>query len=756
MALAAVAAPKRHPWLDEFVQAPVPGFGDLLAGYARVAPYERADAPDAARMLFGGLQADDTARLALGPAIVAWLEQRRREVPPQGRPHQQRWVREICEAFEIVALLDVADAACTLRRRFIIWNEWAGRFVLTAARDARAEYWRMLALTQPAVARMATGQTIPDLSPLWLEICRRSDAELPHRYLSIGLLGLRRLAVAPNGSEAPWIAGLAHWALEHRPSPEEFQAEWLALKPLYPRRDQRWRELVGHLLETKPFQDADIKAPGWWLGDRDFAPMAGENFRLTGDRLRSPGPDACDTLLKSIHEPWQRVAPMVDALLQAERRFLSAAGDPQFFVRTLHRLGTALIGPGGDEPFARARTAQFLAREGLSWQPFDRHLWSLWREALEAGGALEAAELVGWEHVRRDPNDPDARNQLATLLAGPLNRPAEAEILLRETIATFPHDVFARTQLATLLAGPLNRPAAAEILLLETIATFPHDGFARSQLAEQLIAVNRIDDAEAAVAAAFAAEVADGATYALRARLRSHRGETQAAMEAVRDGLRQFPTNAVLRDYQRVLAAGRPLHLEPAARRRVPKAVPSAETSAMPDDPVLDGVTRLGRMRRLRARAEGGDAIERAAALDEVRTILRDDPTFSYAELLATRYGLSMGDLDTMPGFAVAFERALATEDHARLEELARQQPRLQALTLLARALFGDADAAWAVATLLHADPPKDEARPVAFLRARLGPLLAQADRKAVGSIVAANSDSIRRWVHDATEALLA
>ena len=721
MALAAVAAPKRHPWLDEFVQAPVRGFGDLLAGYARVAPYDRAEAPDAARMLFGGLQADDTARLALGPAIVAWLEQRRREVPPQGRPHQQRWVREICEAFEIVALLDVADAAFTLRRRFITWNEWAGRFVLTAARDARAEYWRMLALTQPAVARMATGQAVPDLSPLWLEICRRSDAELPHRYLSIGLLGLRRLAVAPNGSEAPWIAGLAHWALEHRPSPEEFQAEWLALKPLYPRRDQRWRELVGHLLETKPFQDADIKAPGWWLGDRAFAPMAGENFRLTGDRLRSPGPDACDTLLKRIHEPWQRVAPMVDALLQAERRFLSAAGDPQFFVRTLHRLGTALIGPGGDEPFARARTAQFLAREGLSWQPFNRHLWSLRREALEAGGALQAAELVGWEFVRRDPDNPDAR-----------------------------------TQLATLLAGPLDRPAAAEMLLLETIATFPHDVFARSQLAELLIAVNRIDDAEAAVAAAFAAEVANEVTYALWARLRSHRGETQAAMEAVRDGLRQFPTNAVLRDYQRILADGRSLRLEPAARHRVPKAVPSAETSVMPDDPVLDGVTRLGRMRRLRALAEGADANGRAVALDEVRTILRDDRTFSYAELLATRYGLSMGDLDTMPGFAVAFERALATKDHARLEELARQQPRLQALTLLARALFGDADAAWAVATLLHADPPKDEARPVAFLRARLWPLLARADRKAVGSIVAANSDSIRRWVHDATEALLA
>jgi hypothetical protein len=56
----------RHPWLDEFERAPAAAPGDLLAGYARVHPYERAAAPDAARMLFGPLPPDDPARQALG------------------------------------------------------------------------------------------------------------------------------------------------------------------------------------------------------------------------------------------------------------------------------------------------------------------------------------------------------------------------------------------------------------------------------------------------------------------------------------------------------------------------------------------------------------------------------------------------------------------------------------------------------------------------------------------------------------------
>ncbi len=747
-------APDRHPWLDAFDRVPQVAFGDLLAGYAKIPPYERADAPDAARMLFGPLPKDDPVRGRLGPAILGWLEQRRRERPPVGRPRLQHWVAEICEALEIISALDVADAARALRRRYIVWNEWTAGFVLSPARDAHAAYWRMLALTQPLLARPAVAVDRGELAALWLEICRQAGAALPRRYLAIGLLGLRRLPGAPTGSEAPWVAGLAQWAVARTPSEAEFQAEWRALKPLYPRTSGRWRDLVGRLLATPEFRDRRIEAPAWWRGDPDFTPMTRPDFRVRGEALRSPLPRDCDAVIDHLSEPWLLAEPRIDALMQQHRRFLSATGDSQYVVRAVHALGTALIQPGADEPRARARKAQALAREGLDWQPYDRYLWSLWRDALAAEGALEAAELIGWEFVRRDPEHVEGRNQLATLLAETLHRPAEAAALLRDTIAAFPDDPFARTQLATLLAETLHRPAEAEALLRDTIAAVPDDSFARNQLAELLVAADRLGEAEAVVDAAFAARATDAATYALRARLQSHRGLAQEAAATLREGVERLPPNPALRDYQRVLARGRPLRLLRAAQPQPAQAQPEAAV-APADDPEKDDLLRYGRLRRLRFRAGGADPVAGQAALEEVRAILRDEPTFAYAELLAARYGLQPAADDALPVFAVAFEQALAAGDLARLEALAQQQPRLQALILVARAVLGDEPAAWLVATLLNAPPARDEARPVTILRAGLRPIVAAANGAAIPQVMASRREAILRCLHDTNEAML-
>jgi hypothetical protein len=291
-------APSRHPWLTHFESAPEEALGDLLAGYADIHPYERADAPDAAWMLFGALDPEDIARKALGPAMLSWLEKRRKEPLPAARPKLQRRVREICEAFEIVALLSVADAAIELRRRFVVWNEWVARLVLSSARDARAEYWRMLALTQPLVAETALDVDTNGFVPMWQRICRESGSLLPRHYLHIGLLGLRRLPKTTEDSELPWVSGLAQWAVARTPSDNEFKAEWLALKPLYPRSPQRWRRLIWKLLSARTFRDAGIDAPAWWHVDPDFAPMTQSSFTVQDVPLRSPMPEDCDRVIE--------------------------------------------------------------------------------------------------------------------------------------------------------------------------------------------------------------------------------------------------------------------------------------------------------------------------------------------------------------------------------------------------------------------------------------------------------------------------
>jgi hypothetical protein len=206
----------------------------------------------------------------------------------------------------------------------------------------------MLALTQGLVAKVATDIDANGLAPMWQDICREAGGRLPPYYLSIGLLGLRRLPNVEESSQLPWVSGLAQWALAQHPSDSEFKTEWLALKPLYPR-----------------------------------------------------APQNC-----------------------------IATGDPQYFVRAVHALGRELIERGGDMPQERTGKAQALAREGLKWQPYDRYLWALWRDALVADNAAEAAELIGWESIRRDPADVDKRNQLATLLVNSLSKLDEAETLL--------------------------------------------------------------------------------------------------------------------------------------------------------------------------------------------------------------------------------------------------------------------------------------------------------------------------------------
>ena len=87
--------------------APEAAFDDLVTGHADIAPLNRLDAPEAANVLFGDLAADDPARLSLGWAILGWLEKRRQETPPGMIANRRRWIREVRDAFDIIALLQV-------------------------------------------------------------------------------------------------------------------------------------------------------------------------------------------------------------------------------------------------------------------------------------------------------------------------------------------------------------------------------------------------------------------------------------------------------------------------------------------------------------------------------------------------------------------------------------------------------------------------------------------------------------------------
>ena len=390
-------------------------------------------------------------------------------------------------------------------------GDWAERFAkLAAARDAGnaaavekfVEEWNLNRDHRPAFAAFADQLEDELLEPDW-----------PRRLRD-------RLDNPDQPSDAPWLAGLGQWALARQPSEEAFGAEWLALKPLYPRPPERWRQLVAALLAGPTFRDATIKYPGWWGADETFPPLRPPSASRSPFGS-APTPKETNSVLAELDQPFAQVEPRIHDLMARHRRFRDRFGECQFFIRAATGLGQALLRRSGDAAVLRQRLAATLAREGLDWEPGDKALRTVWRDALEALGMLVEAELVGWDFVRREPDDPEPRNQLARLLADKLNRLPEAESLLRDTAERFPADPCTRAQLAG--------------LLLDT---------------------RRCDEAQGVLSAAFDAGAVAPASYAVMIRLLMIQGREPEARHVVSKGLERFPADEGLKHFRQLLGSG--------------------------------------------------------------------------------------------------------------------------------------------------------------------------------------------------------
>jgi hypothetical protein len=176
----------------------------------------------------------------------------------------------------------------------------------------------------------------------------------------------------------------------------------------------------------------------------------------------------------------------------------------------------------------------------------------------------------------------------------------------------------------------------------------------------------------------------------------------------------------------------------------------------MDSDPEFAEVARLGAMRRLRSQLEFGLENERDVAIRELQRILREDPTFAYAELLAARYRIWEANGNDLPSFAAAFEDALATEDREKLEKLRARQPRLEALILVARAVLGDNEAVKEVELWLSAPQRSEEEPAITGLYSGLRPILKVIEGGlSTKDAIATMRERIIGALHDANEAIL-
>ena len=158
--------------------------------------------------------------------------------------------------------------------------------------------------------------------------------------------------------------------------------------------------------------------------------------------------------------------------MRRQRRYVDQTGDFFYLARTGCNFGMRLLEKAPDSERAeRGRLAASMAAQALGHDPADVFAWSLMRDALAASGRIADAELVGWEAIRRFPENVQWRTQLASIQAVHSGKADEAEALLRETVELFPGEPHARALFATVLSDDLGRREEAFEALREAVGS---------------------------------------------------------------------------------------------------------------------------------------------------------------------------------------------------------------------------------------------------------------------------------------------
>ena len=461
----------------------------------------------------------------------------------------------------------------------------------------------------------------------------------------------------------------------------------------------------------------------------------------------------------------------VAAASEAARRIISEhleyterSGFSNFLVRATTRLSICLIRRPQNERFQGGALAQTFLRDALRWEPWNEILWSLWSDSYSAQGGFEPAEIVLWEAMRRFPDNPVFVAKLIRHLNRQKERLPEAHEIAQIGLGRFPKNSYLANAAAVNLYRS-GRLGDAIDLMVSTLRRRRTDDFNIGMLGTAMAAVLRdewksFDEFTARISklpqdpvllgkicrALNQQKVADVhlvrflryavsrvsgdiflrnwlASILVRSNEASDREEGVAIFKGV---LEEEPENS--------FALDRLLHIDD-NRSQPDGLIPELNEEELSD---IDGevnigvnrgelsdvggllakplwprlphmVERLGRGRRLRARLGAANDNIRNRALEELNELLREDPTFAYAQVLAVRQGVWVSTSRAPTAFAAAFENALKIKDLGALRELGERAPRLRPLTVGARALFGEVDAVAVVRSWVDAEQNRTE-----------------------------------------------
>ena len=398
-------------------------------------------------------------------------------------------------------------------------------------------------------------------------------------------VGLRKLPHPPDSvPERPVAAALARFAalasergLSLPQVESAFRRGAGALAVLYPRRDQHWQDLWSEVLDDlrrdkthRPM--ADRIASQWLSGVlpakatpvRTGKPTAaGRQAKRPTRQVDLPAKHERDALIGDMGRAsrldaalWSRIR----GLMGRHWTYAEATGDGYFAVRTLHNLATRLLRLAPDTGVLT--TIHGWTLRALELEPENPFIWGLWARVLTVLGESESALAVRWETVRRFPNDPVLRVELADLLRR-RHQPAIAEHLLRETMRDFPRNEVCRNVLAELLRET-GRPDEAEQVLREAMRDFPRNEVCRNVLAELLRETGRPDEAEQVLREAMRDFPRDEVCRNVLAELLRETSRPAEAEQILRETMRDFPRDVVCRNVLAELLreTGRPAEAE--------------------------------------------------------------------------------------------------------------------------------------------------------------------------------------------------
>lgn len=472
-----MTASARHPWLDALRHDPSGQVRALIDGLAAITPYERAEPGDAAAMLLGGLATGDPSLDDFDQGCQATLETLRQELRAADADDFPFVALTMQRLLQVIRRLCPAGTVADLHRRYLYWHDTLEACVVDRSLDPRREFWRLLALTQGHAPDHAPRR----LMALWLDICAQAGpyGRLDPSYLDVGLLGLRKLPIGGDiaANEEAVCHGLALWAAHQRPDRKTFEDRWWEIEAAYPRAADFWPPLVARVLAVmaEKLEGKDFPVSRWWRHVNELdeaAPTPATHADEDNDDGPPPAKQRTD-ILDDIAQPVALLEPRIRALMAAHQHYADASGDTFYLVRTACNIGQQLLKASTDaEHSHRGDLAIFLARLALDYQPSNPFAWSLWRDGLDSAGHGAAAEAVGWEALRRYPENEYFGNQLAKVLCGH-DRFDDALNVLKRNCQLFPTHGHSHAQLAAVLADHFDRFEQAVATLEAGIALCP-------------------------------------------------------------------------------------------------------------------------------------------------------------------------------------------------------------------------------------------------------------------------------------------